>query len=161
MGGLVETVRQARPELEVPEAFAATLDARLASARAAWRDVDLDPERFATHLAARLAPPVASLEQLHVEDLYLACACLDALPHAIAAFDRTCSAGIDLALGAAGVGASELARVRRHVRDRLLAATDGAPPRLASYAGKGSLGSWVRIHAMREAQRLFAQGAPR
>lgn len=161
MGGLVETVRQARPELEVSEAFGAALEARIASARAAWHDIELDGARFAAHLAARLAPPVASLDQLHVEDLYLACACLDALPQAISAFDRACGAGIDLALGVAGVGATELARVRRHVRDRLLAAADGAPPRLASYAGKGSLGSWVRIHAMREAQRLFAQGAPR
>ncbi len=161
MGGLVEIVRTARPDLEVSDVFGVTLEARIASARAAWREVDLDAERFAAHLAALLAPPVASLDQLHVEDLYLACASLEGLPAAIAAFDRTCSAGIDLALGAAGVGTSELARVRRHVRDRLLVAADGGPPRLASYAGKGSLGSWVRIHAMREAQRLFAQGALR
>ena len=158
MAALVETVRQARPERALPDTFGTMLDARVASARAAWRDVPLDPERFVYHLATRLAAPVVSLDQLHVEDLYLACGCLDELAPALAAFDHACLAGIDLAISAAGVEAGAVPAVRRQVRDRLLVKQGDLPPKLASYAGKGSLGSWVRIFAMREAQRL--QGPP-
>jgi RNA polymerase sigma-70 factor (ECF subfamily) len=160
MAALVDTVRQARPELALPDTFGTMLDARVASARAAWRDVPLDPERFAVHLATRLEAPVRSLDQLHVEDLYLACGCLDELPPALAAFDRACTAGLDLAISAAGIEAHVVPTVRRQVRDRLLLRFGALPPKLASYAGKGSLGSWVRIFAMREAQRLAAQGPP-
>jgi RNA polymerase sigma-70 factor (ECF subfamily) len=161
MARLVETVRQARPELVVTETFAVALETRLASARAAWRDVQIDGERFAYHIATRLEPPVASLDQLHVEDLYLACGCLDGLPVALAAFDRGFTTGIDLAISAAGLEAAALPDIRRRVRERLVVKIGDAPPKLATYSGKGSLGSWVRIFAMREAQRLLAQtGAP-
>ncbi len=160
MASLLEAVRQARPELVLPDTFGTSLDARVASARAAWRDVSLDPERFAYHLATRLDAPVVGLDQLHVEDLYLACGCLDDLPGAIAAFDRACTGGIDLAISAAGIEAHAVPVVRRRVRDRLLVKFGDLPPKLASYAGKGSLGSWVRIFAMREAQRLGVHGSP-
>jgi RNA polymerase sigma-70 factor, ECF subfamily len=159
VAALVETVRQARPELALPDTFGTMLEARVASARAAWRDVPLDPERFAYHLATRLEAPVG-LDRLHVEDLYLACGCLDELPGALAAFDRTCVAGIELAISAAGIDAHAVPTVRRKICDRLLVKFGELPPKLASYAGKGSLGSWVRIFAMREAQRLAAQGSP-
>ena len=161
MGGLVETVRRVRPELAVPEAFEPPLAARVASARDAWRDIAVEPSRFVTFLAPRLAAPIeTSLDQLHVEDLYLVCGCLDAAPPAIAAFDRTCLSGIDLAISAAGASTADRPELRRAVRERLLVASGDGAPRLAAYAGKGSLGSWVRIFAMREAQRLLAVGPP-
>lgn len=158
MSGLVETVRQARPDLVVPEAFASAFLARYASACATWRDVAVSDERFAQHVIPRLDPPVATLDQLHVEDLYLACGCVDALPGAIAAFDRTHGAGIDLAIKAAGIDASDLPELRRRTRERLIVNIGDAPPKIAMYSGRGSLGSWVRIFAMREAQRVVAQG---
>jgi hypothetical protein len=158
VAALVETVRQARPELALPDTFGTMLEARVASAQAAWRDVPLDPERFAYHLATRLEAPVGSLDRLHVEDLYLACGCLDELPAAIARFERTCTAGIELAISAAGIEAHAVPTVRRRICDRLLVRFGELPPRLASYAGKGSLGSWVRIFAMREAQKLAVPG---
>lgn len=160
MPALVDTVRHARPELAIPDTFGSALEARVASARATWRDVPLDPERFCYHLATRLDAPVGNLDQIHVEDLYLACGCLDELAPAVAAFDRACTAGIELAISAAGIAAHAVPTVRRQVRERLLVKFGELPPKLASYAGKGSLGSWVRIFAMREAQRLSAQGPP-
>lgn len=159
VAALVETVRQARPELALSDTFGTMLEARVASARAAWRDVPLDPERFAYHLATRLEAPVG-LDRLHVEDLYLACGCLDELPGALAAFERTCTTGIELAVSAAGIEAHAVPTVRRKICDRLLVKFGELPPKLASYAGKGSLGSWVRIFAMREAQKLAARGSP-
>ncbi len=57
-------------------------------------------------------------------------------------------------------GVAALGTVRRKICERLLVKFGELPPKLASYAGKGSRGSWVRIFAMREAQKLAAQGPP-
>ncbi|MBA3464659.1 MAG: hypothetical protein H0T46_32300 [Deltaproteobacteria bacterium] len=157
MFGFVETVRQARPDLVVPEAFSSALIARIGSAQAAWRDVFIDPERFVRHIASRLEPPVATLDQLHVEDLYLACGCIDGIPPALAAFDRAHGAGIELVISAAGIDLAAHPDMPARVRERLIIKNGDAPAKIANYAGKGSLGSWVRIFAMREAQRLLAQ----
>jgi RNA polymerase sigma-70 factor (ECF subfamily) len=159
MAGLVDTVRQVRTDLAVPEAFGAALEARVASARSAWRDIRIDPDRFARHLATRLEPPVATMDQLHVEDLYLACGCIDGLESAFAAFDTAHAAGIALVISAAGIDLSQHPDMPARVRERLIIKVGDAPPKIANYAGKGSLGSWVRIFAMREAQRLLAQDA--
>src|SRR5262249_27868838 len=37
------------------------------------------------------------------------------------------------------------------VRERLLVRRDGAPPRIADYAGRGALASWLRVIAVRAA----------
>jgi RNA polymerase sigma-70 factor (ECF subfamily) len=159
MASLVETVRAARPDLSVPDIFGRGLEERVASARATWRDIKLDGERFARHLASRLEPPVATLDQLHVEDLYLAFGCIDGDPAALEAFDRAHGAGIALVLSAAGIDAAAHPDIAQRVRERLIIKIGDAPPKIANYAAKGSLGSWIRIFAMREAQRLLAQDA--
>lgn len=159
MGGLADIVRQARPDVAVTESFGPALEARLASAQAAWRDVKVDPDRFVRHLATRLEPPIAMLDQLHVEDLYLACGCLDGVPAALETFDRVHGAGIELVISAAGIDPKS--GMRDRVRERLIIKIGDAPPKIATYAGKGSLSSWVRIFALREAQRLVTQDAAR
>lgn len=35
--------------------------------------------------------------------------------------------------------------LRHLLRQRLLVPVDGAPPKLASYSGRGPLGQWVRL----------------
>lgn len=156
MAALVDTVRQVRADLVVPDAFGPALDARVKSAQSTWRDVRIDPERFARHLASRLDPPVALMDQLHVEDLYLACGCIDGLPAAFEAFDTAHGAGIELVIKASGIDLAQHPDMPARVRERLIVKVGDAPPKIASFAGKGSLGSWVRIFAMREAQRLLA-----
>ena len=155
MVGLADIVRQARRDVAVTDSFGPALDARVKSAQAAWRDVKIDPERFVRYLATRLEPPLAMLDQLHVEDLYLACGCLDGVPAALEAFDRAHGSGIDLVISAAGLDPAS--GMRERVRERLIIKIGDAPPKIATYAGKGSLGSWVRIFALREAQRLVLQ----
>jgi RNA polymerase sigma-70 factor (ECF subfamily) len=159
MAGLADIVRQTRPDVAVTDSFGPALESRVRSAQAAWRDVKVDPERFVRHLATRLEPPLATLDQLHVEDLYLACGCLEGAPAALEAFDRTHGAGIDLVISAAGLDPG--AGMRDRVRERLIIKIGGAPPKIATDAGKGSLSSWVRIFALREAQRLVVQDSQR
>src|SRR5262245_51705109 len=92
-------------------------------ARAAWPAVALERARFAAFVADKRAagPGVA----LCLDDLYLACACSDGDPAALAAFDRDLAATIDHAVGTVGATAAERADVAQIVRARLLV-TDGA-----------------------------------
>jgi RNA polymerase sigma-70 factor (ECF subfamily) len=122
----------------------------IASARAAWPGVEVAPARFRAFLAGRGEPAA-----LHLADLYLACACADGDPAAIAAFDRTHQAMIDRAVAATGATRAERADVAQTVRQRLLVAPEAGEPRIASYSGRGALGAWVRVVATREAARLL------
>ena len=44
--------------------------------------------------------------------------------------------------------------MRQRLRERLFVGSDGEPARLASYSGRGPLGTWVRIAAIRLALNL-------
>jgi RNA polymerase sigma-70 factor (ECF subfamily) len=129
--------------------------------RAAWPELAVDDGRFAEFVAARLAGEDGvemgvgdGVEDLHVEDLYLACACLDGLPRALAAFDA-CHLG---------TVARQLARidrspwfadeVRQRLRERLLVGDADEPARLMGYSGRGPLGVWVKVAAVRLALNL-------
>lgn len=149
---LLDLVRARWPALAEPEA----LVARVVEAQAAWPAIAIAPEHFLAFLAARELGA-----DTHVSDLYVTCGCVFGLPAAIAAFDETCLPVIDRAVTSAGATAAELADLRQVVRARLLvppAAESGdEEPRIASYTGRAGLGSWVRVVATREAQRLLAR----
>jgi len=136
--------------------MAGSLLDQIAEARAAWPALAIAPERFTAFLASR--DPTG---ELHVSDLYVVCGCVDQLPAAIIAFDQMCLPVIDRAVTSAGATPAEVADLRQVVRARLLVppASDSGeePPRITSYTGRGSLGSWVRVVATREAQRLLAR----
>lgn len=149
LAALAGTLRtEARCRADLPQ-----LCARLvADARAGSPGVDLDEGRFLAHLAARL-PSDRSLEQalalVRAGDLYLAAACAEGLPAALALFDRTCLAplaGTLARLAVAGIDADDLAQL---VRTRLLTADPRGHRRIGDYAGLGSLRRWVRTTAVR------------
>jgi RNA polymerase sigma-70 factor, ECF subfamily len=124
----------------------------VASGRAAHPAVALDEGRFLAHLAARLPtdrPLDEALAAVRADDLYLAAACAQGLPAALAAFDRACLTPLAGALGRlapSGIDADDLAQL---VRTRLLAADAKGHRRVADYAGVGSLRRWVRTAAVR------------
>lgn len=116
------------------------LAACVAAVQARWPGVRADDASFVAWLVARLdddAPSVeAALDKLHLDELYLACACAAREPRALAAFDATYLAHdpkID-------------DDVKQAVRQRLFV---GDAPRIATYGGRGDLGSWVRTVATR------------
>jgi RNA polymerase sigma-70 factor (ECF subfamily) len=89
-----------------------------------------------------------------MDDVALARGCAEGDRDAIAAFDRDLTPVIERAVDAVGATAAERADVCQIVRARLLVAAPGRAPRIASYQGNGSLKSWVRVVATREAARL-------
>jgi RNA polymerase sigma-70 factor (ECF subfamily) len=117
--------------------------------KAAWPQITLELEAFAAHCAA--------LEHGSHVDLYLACACARRDPAALDAFERHVIAEVPAYVSRLDAGATFADEVRQRVRERLLVASPGEPPRIADYAGRGPLGAWVRIAATRIALDLLRE----
>lgn len=129
----------------------------VARAVAAWPDVVLDRAVFIRAVSERLrsGDPVGELAAMHTDDLYLACGCMARDPAALAGFEASYGGVIARALASSGTAPGDRADVGQIVRLRLLVAPpDGRAPRLASYSARGSLRSWVRVVATREAARV-------
>jgi RNA polymerase sigma-70 factor (ECF subfamily) len=156
VSGLVDALRALLPDRELP----ADIEARLSAAAATWPGVSVEPEIFACAIAERLGPGevAAALAALHLDELYLACACAAGLPAALDAFESLCGPVIASAIARTGVPAADRGDVSQIVRRRLLvAASSDQPARIAGYAARGSLASWVRVVAVREAARLMVR----
>lgn len=131
----------------------AELERFLAAARADWPELSPPDERFAAAVAARVRDdpdPAAALARLHPGDLYLASACLGGQVPALAALERKL-AEMPALLGGLRPTPGEIDEVRQLLRERLLV---GARPRLAAYSGRGTLGSWLRVAALRTLSNL-------
>jgi RNA polymerase sigma-70 factor, ECF subfamily len=142
------------PEPSPDEAELEELLARVdRESRSAWPDVQIEAEAFMRHLAERVpadVPLPEAVATLHAGDLYLACGCLLQNSRAMALFDSSFIARISgRAAGERADG--ELAQV---FRVRMLLGSDGQPPKIASYAGRGPLSAWVRVSAARMAVDL-------
>jgi len=136
------------------------LERFLAAAAAARPELPPPDERFARAVAERLADapdPAAALAVLHAGDLYLAHACLRADGAALGALDRKLAETPSFLAGLSA-SAGEIDEVRQLLRERLLV---GARPRLAAYSGRGTLGSWLRVAAMRTLSNLRRDEASR
>jgi RNA polymerase sigma-70 factor (ECF subfamily) len=128
----------------------------LASARAAQSGVEIDEPALAARLAeyiAGSADPAAELEAVDVPDLRIAFGCARGVPAALAALERDCL----------GLARSALARMldpaaaedaMQLVRERVLVAREGLPPRIDEYEGRGSLAAWLKVIAVRIGMRM-------
>jgi RNA polymerase sigma-70 factor (ECF subfamily) len=131
----------------------AQLQTLLATARATWPTLALPPERFLEYVRARLpdgVPLMQAIEQLHAADLFLACACADGDAQALALFEEHYLGVIDPALGKLGFAPDVVAEVKQELRRRLLV-SDGRPPEICDFAGRGNLRGWVRTRAVHAA----------
>jgi RNA polymerase sigma-70 factor, ECF subfamily len=144
-------VSDSNPELEQRLADA------WAAGQAAWPTVHLDAERFTQHVRARLPEdkePVEALAQLACVDLYLACACLHALPSADLVLERSFLAAVDQYVRRVDASPAFADEVRQLLREKLLLASEGKPPKIGEYAGSGPLSAWLRVVAVRTALNL-------
>jgi RNA polymerase sigma-70 factor (ECF subfamily) len=116
--------------------------------------IDVPPDVFVAFIAHRLAadvPPLHALEALRVDDLYLACACARGDRRAIAAVERASFDEIEAAVQHHRLPASQCDEVKQTLRERLFVGDHDRPPRIAEYAGRGSLRRWVYAIAARVA----------
>ena len=123
----------------------------IARARAAWPEVSVPDDVFASYLLARAGEELGGI---HVADLDLSCGCARGDASAISAFDRVFMAPIGGVVERSGAPAHVGAEVAQTLRDRLLVADGSRSPRIAEYAGRGSLAGWLRVAAVREAGKV-------
>jgi RNA polymerase sigma-70 factor (ECF subfamily) len=138
------------------EEVAAELVAR---GRQAWPRIPLDPADYVGHVASRVDDAqevVEALEQLHAEDLWLALACGQGNRHAIAELDKQFVPVVEEAL-ARLKGRVSVDDVAQLLREKLLVSRRG-PPKILDYSGRGPLGGWIRIAAIRTALSATRHG---
>jgi RNA polymerase sigma-70 factor (ECF subfamily) len=111
--------------------------------------VKIAHDAFVRWLAER-APP-ENLRELPIDDLYLACACAEQDPAALASFDTQFIAPAGRAARRAGDPDDLVAEIQQRLRERLLAGPDA---RIRQYRGDGPLAGWVATAALRMAMNL-------
>lgn len=147
---------RSHPELE------RIAEALVERGRSAWPKIEgVNPEAFVTHVARTLdgaESPAEILDQLHAGDMWLAYAAGSGDRRAIAELDRQIGPVTKAALAKMGgkVAAEDVGQI---LREKLLVPrSDGGPPKILEYSGRGPLGAWIRIAAIRAALNLLRGG---
>jgi RNA polymerase sigma-70 factor (ECF subfamily) len=111
----------------------------------------VDLPSFAAALGASVAGAEskgAALDALHHGDLLLAHAATRGHAVAVARLEREPMSSARAALGRI-LDAAEIDDALQALREKLLTSRDGAAPKLAEYAGRGSLAGWLKVVAVR------------
>ena len=114
----------------------------------AWPRVTVEPAAWAAHVAS-LASEGEALEALHAEDLYLACACAHGDTVAIAIFEKEFLRDVPAYIARTTTAPQVVDEVLQRLRERLLVASGGAVPKIATYTGRGPLGAFLRVTSVR------------
>ena len=131
------------------------LSSILARCASAWPGVKVTAEAFAAHVAAVAPGGVAAIETLHAEDLYLACACAAKDPRAIAAFEEKYKPEVPSYVGQIDRAPAFIDEVAQQLREKLFVTTgESGKPKICEYTGRGPLGAWLRVVAVRIALNL-------
>jgi RNA polymerase sigma-70 factor, ECF subfamily len=113
--------------------------------RQAWPTIALEEALFARALGD------GGGESVHAADLYLACAAAHCIGEAVAAFERQYMSRVPQFVGHMNLPAHAVDELCQRLREGLLLGRGGQPPKLAEYAGRGPLGAWLRVVAVRAA----------
>jgi RNA polymerase sigma-70 factor (ECF subfamily) len=141
LGALVEQAAQSRQ----------TRAEAAPRARAAAAAAALDAGDFVAAIAQRLPDDATSraLGQVRADELELALACGAGDNDAIAALERRYFGEVEGALARLRLDRARLDEVKQSLRASLFVGADGKPPKIASYSGRGSLGRWLCVTAVR------------
>jgi RNA polymerase sigma-70 factor (ECF subfamily) len=138
------------PALRALPGLEETLAGLVRQARQAWPEVGMDAKAFLAHVAERLPSTGDAhevLASLRAADFFLAFACVRGEARALEALDAQVLSQVGTWLPREQPALVD--ELRQLLRQRLLVPVDGAPPKLASYSGRGPLGQWVRAVALR------------
>ena len=130
------------------EPAAADLLARAHAERpASWLPDDVFVAHAQSVSDGELAPLAAG-------DLYLACACGHGVRDAIDTLEREHLSRIREFAASVTTSPDLVKELAQQLRAKLLLADGDRPPRILTYSGRGSLGGWVRVAAVRLARDL-------
>lgn len=122
-----------------------------------WPGVELDALLYAAHLAKHVGvegyglPGTAAISSLHAAELYLACACGEGYAHALTFFEAEYLSHVGEYVARIQRAADAVSEIRQVLRVKLLVTQGAEKPGITEYSGRGSLGAWVRVAAVRTA----------
>lgn len=114
------------------------------AAQTRWPGVDLAFDTFLAKLECGPSP--------HASDLYLACACSEQNPTAIAAFDQLFAPIVRDAVARLDHSHDFISEVQQILRERLLV---GPNAKIGEYRGDGALAGWLHTAAVRTALNVL------
>jgi RNA polymerase sigma-70 factor (ECF subfamily) len=138
--------------------FDEALQDSYAAARAAWPQLDVSITEFSAFVGGRLPPetdPLLALSTLRVKELMLTCACARGDQTAIRLLESHYFPMLLAALGRMRMSPSKTQEICQVLREQLFVGQNGQAPRIANYAGRGDLGSWLSVSAVRAAYKLL------
>lgn len=129
-------------------------------ARTVWPGCNVAQPRFSDEVVRRLGADFdpARLAAICTADVYLAVACLDSDPTAIAYLERDCLGEVDRAARKLRATDDQANEVRGQLRKILFTAEPGRAAALAEFTGRGDLRGYVRVIATRELVRAINRG---
>lgn len=148
VAALEESVREAFIDHDGLEADLQEFADTAIDARGQLSPTVLDLVAHVARVAGVKTEPTA-LKSLRAADLYLACACAVGDDRALALFEAEYGRDIDLAIARSGNVNLSKDEFRQLLRNKLFVARGERPPKIADYAGRGDLRSWVRVTALR------------
>ncbi len=132
----------------------------IAKAEEAWPKIPLAAKEFIEHVGRCVADAEdasSALAELHAPDLWLACACGKGNRVAIRELDKLLATTVTVALARMKEKVS-VEDVGQLLREKLLVRKDGTEPKILEYSGRGPLGGWIRIAAVRTALSIGRRG---
>jgi RNA polymerase sigma-70 factor, ECF subfamily len=133
-------------------AMADALALKLTAARKQWPAEWLPDESFAAYLGERLpadGDPLAALQELRAEDLYLAAACGCSCAQAMSELEQQYFSRLDETLRRLDPSPGFISEVKQLLRQKLFLDQEGMRKKIGEFSGRGPLLSWLRAAATR------------
>jgi len=147
----MEVYLSQRPDARDVPALRDALEQACRLAREAWPDVPVNEARFCAALAG-LDPTVDGVSPERIRELALGLACADGHEPALVRLEAEYFDGVHGALKGMKLEPDVIDEVLQEVRRKLLV---GDPPKIAGYAGRGSLRGLLKVTATRTAISLL------
>ena len=128
-----------------------------ACARARWPDIELAEADYVAHARGHAGARADGAAKLHLEDLFLACACARRDEHALRTFESTVLPAADAAVRSLDGGEGFVDEVRQRLRTKLLVGEGDQLAKIAEYAGRGALVAWVTVASVRTGLSLLRE----
>jgi RNA polymerase sigma-70 factor, ECF subfamily len=122
--------------------------------RAAHPGLVVTETAFGRCLARAVRGGPDALEELAIEDLYLACACAGGTPGAIAVFEARLGKVLRRAVARVLAARDQREEAEQRARQHLLVGDGTAAAKIGNYLGRGPLENWVSVAAIRVAISL-------
>jgi RNA polymerase sigma-70 factor (ECF subfamily) len=146
-------------ELWADSELGSVLVAACVRGRSAFAHVALDDLTFVRYLAKiveKEALDRTAVSALPLEDLYLACACLEGCAEAVTIFAARYRGTIRDSIGGI-ISSAESEDVREQLMQALLVGSPTGPPKIGTYSGRAALERWLGVAARRAALMWLRQ----